>query len=233
MPVTIRHSSPDPGKPTAPEMPPISDRERAILTEAVHRAVCEITGTDGYAKCLLYAVAGYALLADRGFAIQAGTVAIVADPDNPAGPGTTLIEAAEGGWNRGEYHCWLARPTDPVEMVDFSSRHFRRHTEEASEAAKAGTPAPVALSITGLAEARADSIEWLRGEPPDSLWVTAGKAVGRPLAHYHALAETTRLVQQVLLQERETTRENVVISRKHYRALGGTIASGQTDPASL
>jgi hypothetical protein len=211
--------------PTFP-MPVITDRDRAILSEAVHRTVCEqdSDGQDGYRKCLLYAIAGMGLLMNRGFSLQAGTLVILADPHNPKGAGSIVVEAAEGGWERGEYHCWLARPTNPPELVDFSARHFKRATED--HWGRTINPAPQLvgpMSIPWASQGGTDtSIQWLREDPPDALWLT-DKIPPHPLALYHARVETTDAVQRLLMDNKEATARVVLAAKRHYRALGGTL----------
>src|SRR4051812_11848077 len=56
---------------------------RDRIAEAVHQAVCEFTATDGFGHCILYSVAGMALLGcvfDHTTYIQAGTLGVLLDP---------------------------------------------------------------------------------------------------------------------------------------------------------
>ncbi|QDV37600.1 hypothetical protein [Tautonia plasticadhaerens] len=162
-----------------PSLSPIPyPADQAQIAEAAHRAVCEVTGTDGFGKCLAYAVAGYALLGDAGYMIQAGTLTIVADPSNPAGAGLIRMDASNGGFDRGEYHAWLARQVGHrVEVVDLAARHYRRYVNEVNPVSDAITlPGGGALWVIDRTE---DRIRWTRpGEPPTFVWTEDGHAEG-------------------------------------------------------
>ena len=209
--------------------PVIAEADRLVLTEAVQGAVEEATGTDGYQKCLVYALAGWALLGDRGFDIQAGSLCILADPDSPDGCGQILLEASDHGWERGEYHCWIARPTDPPEMVDFAARHFKRFCIDTAELAATFAPEPVTMSFAHTVTGSARDVEWKREDPPDTLWMAGNKAsMGeRPMALYMARLDTTRSVHEVLFRDLKaglpSLREVAMLARRNYRALGGTL----------
>jgi hypothetical protein len=111
--------------------------KRPRIAEAVHRAVCEFVGGDGVGECMGYAFAGCALTRDvfRGanYIVQAGTLHVWPDPDRH--PDYCVAFASESyGPLRGEFHCWITRAPDnakpgtmirPVEIVDFSARHYR------------------------------------------------------------------------------------------------------------
>jgi hypothetical protein len=137
-----------------PVYPIPSEQEQARFAEATHRAVSEVSGTDGFERCLYYAVAGYALLADQGWTIQVGEMVIVADPVKGLGNGGGVIFGmAKDVWN-GDYHAWLGRDNgSKIEIVDFTSRHYRQYCETAN-----GNPA-----------------QWNRPDPPMWLWNATGK----------------------------------------------------------
>lgn len=72
---------------------------RKHIAEAVHRAVCEFTQTNGFRRCLDYALAGHTLanaLLGREYVLQAGGLYIMADPPN----GVTAMES--GDFEQGE-----------------------------------------------------------------------------------------------------------------------------------
>lgn len=123
------------------------------------------------------------LLATAGFQIQCGSLTLVADPDNPAGAGLVRMDARHGGFDRGEYHCWLARQVGArVEVVDLSARHYRRYVEQLN-------PIVAAITLPGggsvhIPDDSEDRIHWTRaGEPPAWLWTTNGHAQG--YAYFH------------------------------------------------
>lgn len=120
------------------------------IAEAVHRAVVDVEGRDGAGLCLSYLNAGFGLLLhlfkSAGFLPQAGSLRIQPDPNDP----TFWIErnATGGGYERGEYHCWLASPHET--LIDFSARHY-------------ATRAHVNLGLQ-------DDVPWNRPAPPNYLW---------------------------------------------------------------
>src|SRR5262245_51509295 len=84
-----------------------SSGRREWIAEAVHRAVCEFTGTDGFGNCMMYAWAGVSLCSrvfQRTYLLQAGSLRIQADPSNPHSWFT--IDASEDGFHIGEFHAW-------------------------------------------------------------------------------------------------------------------------------
>ena len=142
---------------------------RAKIAQAVHRAVCDVTGTDGRGHCLYYAVAGGALakkVLGRDYVVQAGSgLSLLADPPD----GAITIDASDGGVDRGEFHVWLARPDPEPELVDFASRHFRHYVEDMLTIEQAHGPlivlaaggdrtawqtAPIPISTSGRTGAR-------------------------------------------------------------------------------
>lgn len=123
------------------------DKDR--IDRAVHRAVCEVTGGDGYGKCLYYAHAGWGLLSYLGITsyVQAGDCGVVIES------GTDLCASTMGGGVlAGDFHSWLIRPLrsfhtttyqGPKEYIDFTARHYRRY---------------------------ATGTQWHQGDPPNYLW---------------------------------------------------------------
>jgi hypothetical protein len=103
-----------------------------LYAEAVHRAVCESTGDDGFGHCPLYICAGSYLLS--ALAPELGVCmcrsgSLLLSP-NPRRPGSWVgLDIKNGGIARGAFHCWLSFPSGLV--VDFSARHYVRYTTEA------------------------------------------------------------------------------------------------------
>lgn len=110
------------------------------IANAVHRAVCEFTGTDGCGHCPLYCGAGAAVLtyltgdANRYY-IQAGALYVEADPENQLwiGHDPSYHDSASDAFRAGEFHCWLAsgkgaagERVPACGLVDFTSRHWPR-----------------------------------------------------------------------------------------------------------
>ena len=84
---------------------------RNRVADAVHRAVCKITGSDGFGKCHLCSLAGVGLLSrltSRYYVLQARSFLIsVGSSDRWVGidksPSDSLV-----GLSDGDYHCWIA-----------------------------------------------------------------------------------------------------------------------------
>lgn len=163
-------------------MPDTPDpRFRAAAAAAVHDAVCQVAGGDGYGHCLLYAHAGAALLGsllDAPYQIQIGSLAYRIDP---AGGGWLELRAEDGGLDRGEYHAWVglagapAGPANRCEiaaLVDFSTRHLRAMAERMPRVRR--VQAVGACQIVELGES-ADPVEWTRPDgPPEFVWAADG-----------------------------------------------------------
>ncbi len=111
------------------------------IASAVHRVVCESTGSDGYGQCLRYAVAGSTILTaltGRLWLPQVGTLKLWPDPDNDEG---LEWNADLGGMEAGEFHAWIVGPLPErcrpgksrvegaIQLVDFAARHYRRMAE--------------------------------------------------------------------------------------------------------
>lgn len=132
------------GKVRYPGPPP--EAARRALAEAVHAAVCLAQERDGgpaegtppgCGRCFDYAIAGAvacSLFTGRPYVPQAGSLYALSSPPD----GWMTIDASEGGFTRGEYHCWVVssggeapgassdgkRLHYAAEWVDFSARHL-------------------------------------------------------------------------------------------------------------
>src|SRR4051794_32826876 len=56
---------------------------RGLIAESVHRTLCDFSGSDGCGHCMLYAVAGMAILGqvfDRKIYPQAGSLGVLVEP---------------------------------------------------------------------------------------------------------------------------------------------------------
>ena len=127
---------------------------RLQIAEAVHRGVCQYTGTDGRGCCRWYALGGFMLLNHMGVEahIQCGSLNVQPDPDDP----TLWITMDPSSGIHGEFHCWLASPNHQLKpggnfvssgsIIDFSTRHLSRYVEDGG----AGT--------------------WRREQPPPYIW---------------------------------------------------------------
>jgi len=141
---------------------------RNNIAEAVHRAVCDFTESDGCGRCFHYALAGWVLansLLNPSYTLQAGKLYILADPPD----GAVAIEPGQHGFQRGEFHCWFALPgsgAKVAEFVDLSSRHYRRLVEQGIQAS--GVTDTEVAAIVMLPATR---IQWTRKEnPPAFIW---------------------------------------------------------------
>ena len=142
---------------------------RRRIAEAVHRAVCEFSGTDGCGLCMLYAIAGAGLLG-RVFGStlhpQAGSLSVLADP-----PDRWMTMDASNFAN-GEFHCWLGRPSGGggAELIDFAARHYRAYCERLLDVSGFQAIEP------GIYVRRDEPAEglfrptWNREAPPDYVW---------------------------------------------------------------
>jgi hypothetical protein len=73
---------------------------RNRVAASVHAAVAQETGTDGWAQCQLYAIAGAALLVRLGFTGY-------------------RVQASAGAFSG--YHAWIRSPAG--EVIDLAARH--------------------------------------------------------------------------------------------------------------
>jgi hypothetical protein len=144
---------------------------KAEIAEAVHKAVCVLTRSDGLDKCHYYTWLGGHFLAQLDYRVhwQAGILALYADP---ADPGLCLMFDPElGRAERGDYgecHSWLAIahgptqigtavPLDQFTVVDFAARHYKRYAEVARE------------------KGRGEAMQWKIADPPPFLWERADR----------------------------------------------------------
>ena len=122
---------------------------RDAIADAVHQACVELRKNDGAGGCLMYAVAGHRLLQnldpDSDFSIQCGGLELQPDPDVPD-PWCTL-DPKDGGWSKGQFHCWLAN--EAGELIDFSARHYKA----------------LCKRIPGK-----ECVDWNQPDPPAYLW---------------------------------------------------------------
>jgi hypothetical protein len=95
----------------------LAERQRRLdalerIAEAVHAAVCAVTGGSGLGRCAHYAVAGSVLatvVTGRQYIPQAGSLYLAHDPADP-----TLCTAmvCEDGIESNEFHCWCVGPVE-------------------------------------------------------------------------------------------------------------------------
>ena len=169
---------------------------RGAIAEAVHRAVVEVAGGDGYGHCFLYAVAGWSLAREvlgGDYWLQAGSKRLlVAPPD-----GWLYLNATADGLVRGDYHCWFARagPGGAVaELVDLSSRHYRRWADS-NRAVAPGAAAPLRWSwpadpppFVWQEGALSDWLGLVAEAPLTAAFLRRVAALGRDLDPLHRLA---------------------------------------------
>jgi hypothetical protein len=160
---------------------------RLRIARAVHGAVCRFTEGDGFGKCALYAVAGAGLV-HKVFKLKtvvlAGTMHIVIDRHDDYVDTMTFLGS---NWRNGEVHVWFAIPHEGglVELVDLSSRHYRRYVEEMQMPKR---------------------YEWPYDVPPEYLWCSNAKpgdwvalqAMQEPTAHMWAALESDPCAQTLI-----------------------------------
>jgi hypothetical protein len=219
---------------------------RDRVAEAIHRSVCEFSGTDGFGECLLYAIAGMGLLG-RGFGqkiyLQAGTMAVLAEPPD----GWWVMDAEKGfvpGYG-GEFHCWLGGPsnTGGVELIDFTARHYKRYCSDLVDATQWDLVAPGLYVRRDEPEEASSRIAWSREDPPsyvwftddplDWLWLTPIRQVteavrARMMEHQ---PEIRRLID--LTVDNFNSAEAVVSQTKTAYLLGGSVPNASVLPVSL
>lgn len=145
-------------------------RLRVRIAGAVHRAVCEFTGTDGFGYCYLYAWGGNTLAREvtgRPYRLQAGALRLRLDGDR----GWLTMNPQQDGFGRGEFHCWMARSDGRghlAEIVDLGARHYARW------AASGGV-----LQGTWTSPANTDAFVWSGRPFPGWLGLMADEASTR------------------------------------------------------
>jgi hypothetical protein len=125
--------------------------DKARIAEAVHQAVCEVTGTDGLGQCIAYAWSGAAIaemLTGRTHYMQAGSCFVYcADADDDGAPYWLGLGPGDGytSAGAGDLHAWFIEmpagggPAAPGErrqvahgeltLADLTLRHFRRQAD--------------------------------------------------------------------------------------------------------
>jgi hypothetical protein len=200
------------------------DARRALVAEAVHRAVCEVTGTDGHGCCADYALVGAALAQHalgHTYAPFAGTLRLQHDRDDPLA--WVAFDATGGGLHAGEFHCWFVRVPEgmttgtfePLEVVDLASRHYASLVERSLKIqAREGDPGrgTVVLVLDPQAGDR-----WRREPPPDYLWVDGY----RPPEWVHLVqdGEATRALSTMARQREDHLRKLCRATWVHYQRL--------------
>jgi hypothetical protein len=112
---------------------------KSRIAEAVHRAVCEVTGTNGCAQCLYYALGGALLLnkvTNRLFIPQiGGLLLLTSPPDRWHGVDMSSKGDPMQSFRDSAFHCWISeasgkrinlgnQPQKCRAMIDLSSRHY-------------------------------------------------------------------------------------------------------------
>jgi hypothetical protein len=106
--------------------------------------------------------------------IQAGSLELTIDPPD----GRFQILSEGGGFDRGEFHCWLVLPDRStydddhrgmaLEWVDFSSRHHRRMAERMQLIS--GVIADLGPVVACRAADPDSRIPWTIPDPPPYIW---------------------------------------------------------------
>jgi hypothetical protein len=188
---------------------------RDRIAAVVHEAVCAFARDDGFGHCTHYAVAGSKLvsaLTGKLYLPQVGSLQIFCDGDQGL-----MMDASQGGVRSGEFHAWIVGPVvlggpgkQPIppdmEVIDFSSRHYRRHVE-----GQAPVKEQIALpgGFINILDTETPRLAWRLPDPPDYIWtefrnlpkwlrVSANKeATEELLASLDAFEPLMRLVAQV------------------------------------
>lgn len=101
-------------------------RKRLRVANAVHRAVCKFTNSDGVGWCKLYALAGARLATqvfDADYSVKIGGLNVKCDPKSDGGWGYVPSRFIDP-YQAGEFHCWFSCGD---EVVDLSTRHLKKH----------------------------------------------------------------------------------------------------------
>lgn len=183
----------------------------AQIAGAVHEAVCEVTGTDGFQRCLEYAWSGAVIaqtVTGKPHTWQAGSAAVfIADDDDGGAPYYLGLGPGDGytGASNGDLHCWFgevpagARAGETLELkpgelvvADLSLRHFRTNAE------KLGLP-------------------WNRDPLPDYCWDTMAAIQSQLRVRYSPDWECMEVVTAAL---KANARWHQDITRNALRRLG-------------
>jgi hypothetical protein len=145
---------------------------RHRIAEAVHDAVCDFSGRDGFGLCMLYAVAGAGLMGrvfGLTYHLQAGSMSVLADPPD----GWVTMDASN--FAAGEFHCWLARPkgNDRVELIDFTARHYRNYCERLIDMTGFDLAGPGLFVRRDDGSGECVRPSWNRQNPPEYVWTEA------------------------------------------------------------
>lgn len=146
------------------------------IAAVVHQAVCTFAQCDGYGHCAHYAVAGSTLismLTQKLYVPQAGTLQIICDGDQGL-----MMDAKQGGIRSGEFHSWIVGPVGfgnpgkhkipaDMEVIDFSSRHYRNYVEKHRQISDRFLLPDGCLTIVDSETPRAS---WRLPDPPDYIW---------------------------------------------------------------
>jgi hypothetical protein len=168
---------------------------QTAIARAVHRAVVDLTRSNGYGACYLYALAGCELARDvlgRDYRLQAGLLRMLAHPPD----GGLVLRPTQQGLLEGAYHCWFGRvgPAGEIaEVVDLASRHYRRWADS-NRNVDPGARDPIRWS-------------WPAGSP-DHVWMT-----GKELAPWLGLVAEQNLTQSYIKHVAERQTEFQVLHR--------------------
>lgn len=112
---------------------PIPERwMRVLVADAVHLAVTEITGSDGFCECLLYAYLGSHLcsqLLEQEYWLQVGSLLLKTQSDTDS-TDIDWLRFDTSNNKRGSYHAWFGAFHDNgIELVDLSARHYQGYAD--------------------------------------------------------------------------------------------------------
>ena len=202
------------------------------MAEAVHQAVREVTGSDGFGYCPLYAWAGAvvaSVVTGSDYDLHAGAVTVWTGDVNADGELALLVDpdgaefdhpalgTIRGGRANGELHAWFSpRPPAAVpgevmeisraELViaDLGMRHLRRHVTEAA-------------------------MPWKRAPLPAYCWASAASVSMRLRVDYYPDPDTTALVLGKLGQMGAAPRDAAVLALRLLGRCGPTTTKGRRE----
>jgi len=177
---------------------PATDISHAQIAEAVHQAVCQATGTNGFRQCIAYAVPGAAVasvITGQPHIMQAGGIEVLTGDVTGEGEAALVLDPLsadpEGGVENQEFHAWfspepvgLARGVvtsvrrDDLIIADLSMRHFSEYC------AAAGAP-------------------WSREPLPAYCWASAHQIGSELRVVYRPDPQTTMAVNKRASLEKE------------------------------